>query len=81
MWLGKICLMGEEITWRLSAGNQKLEPLVHPKGDLTLRCSFCDKSQAEVAKLFSNPSGRVFRAYICDECVAGCDLVMKQDSK
>jgi len=31
----------------------------------TLRCSFCRRSEAEVAKLVAGP-----RVYICDRCVA-----------
>jgi hypothetical protein len=31
----------------------------------TLRCSFCNKTDAEVSKLVAGP-----RVFICDECVA-----------
>ncbi len=34
-----------------------------------LHCSFCLKSQHEVAKLVAGPAG----VYICDECVALCN--------
>src|SRR5467141_3324692 len=40
----------------------------------TLYCSFCGKSQHEVAKLVAGPS-----VFICDECVAICTGVI-QDS-
>lgn len=35
---------------------------------VTLRCSFCRKSQDAVGRLISSPSDYP-RAYICDECV------------
>ena len=38
-------------------------------GKKTLYCSFCMKSQHELAKLIAGP-GNIF---ICDECVALCD--------
>ena len=38
-----------------------------------LRCSFCGKSDQEVAKLAAGPGG----LYICDECVDACQLVMR----
>jgi ATP-dependent Clp protease ATP-binding subunit ClpX len=44
----------------------------------TLRCSFCRKSQDVVAKLISNPNDYP-RAYICDECVAVCASIIKDD--
>ena len=37
----------------------------------TLRCSFCKKSDAEVAKLVAGPGVR-----ICDECVAIASRLM-----
>ena len=37
-----------------------------------LHCSFCLKSQHEVAKLIAGP-GFIF---ICDECVALCDAIV-----
>jgi hypothetical protein len=39
----------------------------------TLRCSFCDLGEGEVARLFEGHSG-----YICDECVDVC-LQLLQD--
>ena len=35
----------------------------------TMHCSFCGKSQHEVAKLVAGPG----RIYICDECVGLCN--------
>lgn len=37
-----------------------------------LRCSFCRKSEAEVAKLVAGP-----RVYICDECVGAASRIMQ----
>jgi len=37
-----------------------------------LHCSFCGKSEHEVAKLCAGPGG----IHICDECVEACRLVM-----
>jgi ATP-dependent Clp protease ATP-binding subunit ClpX len=36
----------------------------------SLHCSFCLKSQYEIAKLIAGPGG----IFICDECVALCDI-------
>ena len=37
-----------------------------------LNCSFCGKSEDEIAKLAAGPSG----IYICDECVGVCQAIM-----
>ena len=42
-----------------------------------LYCSFCRKSQKEVAKLFSSPHDDP-RVYICDECVAVCHQIREE---
>jgi late competence protein required for DNA uptake (superfamily II DNA/RNA helicase) len=39
-----------------------------------LRCSFCRKTEDEVAKLVAGP-----RVYICDECVALASRIMESD--
>ncbi len=39
------------------------------------RCSFCDKSQAEVRRLIAGPYG----VYICDGCVQLCYEVIQED--
>jgi ClpX C4-type zinc finger len=43
-----------------------------------LRCSFCHRSDAEVAKLVSGPV-RLFvgRVYICDRCAAEANRIME----
>jgi ATP-dependent protease Clp ATPase subunit len=46
--------------------------------DEALCCSFCRKSQDVVQKLISSPSDYP-RAYICDECVAVCALILEDD--
>jgi ATP-dependent protease Clp ATPase subunit len=38
--------------------------------------SFCHKSQESVATLVSTPSDYP-RAYICDECIAVCNIVLE----
>ena len=42
--------------------------------DKKLFCSFCGKNQSEVKKLIAGPS-----VYICDECVALCNDIIKED--
>ncbi|MDD3815810.1 MAG: ATP-dependent Clp protease ATP-binding subunit ClpX [Desulfocapsaceae bacterium] len=39
-------------------------------------CSFCGKSQDEVAKLIAGPD-----VYICDECIALCNEIVHDDEK
>lgn len=38
-----------------------------------LRCSFCGKSQREVAKIIAGPT-----VYICDECVRLCAEILQE---
>jgi hypothetical protein len=44
-------------------------------GDLPF-CSFCGKSQDDVAKLIANPSSISARVYICDECIFFCHSIL-----
>ena len=53
-----------------AAAADKLPPHLGPHAPL--HCSFCLKSQHEVAKLISGP-GFIF---ICDECVGLCDAIV-----
>lgn len=46
--------------------------------DDSLQCSFCHKAQGAVAKLISSPS-EYPRAYICDECIAVCNVIMEDE--
>lgn len=46
-------------------------PIPAPAG--TLYCSFCLKSQHEVAKLVAGPGG----IFICDECVTLCNVYIE----
>ena len=39
----------------------------------TLRCSFCNRSQVEVQHLIAGP----FQTFICNECVALCNDILK----
>jgi ATP-dependent Clp protease ATP-binding subunit ClpX len=41
-----------------------------------LRCSFCGKTQDEVKKLVAGPT-----VYICNECVALCNDILKEEDK
>ncbi len=45
-----------------------------PKSQQELRCSFCSKSQAEVAKLIAGPD-----VHICEECVDRCNDVLAEE--
>jgi hypothetical protein len=45
---------------------------LHP----TLHCSFCGKSQHNVAKLIAGPS-----VFICDECVGLCNKIIGQPAE
>ena len=40
-----------------------------------LHCSFCGKSEDDIAKLAAGPGG----VHICDECVALCQVIMHGD--
>ena len=44
----------------------------------SLSCSFCRKPQSAVQKLIASP-GASSRAYICDECIAVCTSIVKED--
>lgn len=45
------------------------------KNEEVVRCSFCNKSQAQVRKLIAGPNG----AYICDECIEVCGEIMEEE--
>lgn len=40
-----------------------------------VRCSFCNKTQAQVRKLIAGPSG----AFICDECIEVCSEIIEEE--
>jgi hypothetical protein len=44
-------------------------------GESEIRCSFCHKSRAVVAKMIGSP-GESPKSYICDECVQVCVSVL-----
>lgn len=46
-----------------------------PADPTSLRCSFCDKSAAEVKKLIAGPS-----VYICDECISLCNEIIDEEN-
>ena len=43
--------------------------------DDQIRCSFCNKTQAQVRKLIAGPNG----TYICDECVDVCAEIIEEE--
>lgn len=43
--------------------------------DDSVRCSFCNKTQAQVRKLIAGPSG----AFICDECIDVCAEIIEEE--
>ena len=40
-----------------------------------IRCSFCNKTQAQVRKLIAGPAG----VYICDECIDICADILDEE--
>ena len=40
-----------------------------------VRCSFCNKTQAQVRKLIAGPNG----VYICDECIEVCSEIIEEE--
>ena len=49
-------------------------------GEETLRCSFCHKSQAAVARLIASP-GETAHAYICNECITACQSILEEEKR
>ena len=45
------------------------------RNDDQIRCSFCNKSQAQVKKLIAEPND----TYICDECVEVCSEIIEEE--
>ncbi len=45
-------------------------------GKRTIRCSFCGRGEAEVARMFAGPS-----AHICDSCVGVCQQILAPEAK
>ena len=54
---------------------QKLEWLESIADEKKMRCSFCQQSPTEFAKLISSPVD-TRRAYICDKCIAVCNSIL-----
>src|SRR2546427_9917188 len=48
--------------------------------DEPLRCYFCHKTQQQVEKLISSPSGYP-RGYIRNECVSGCQTILEDEKR
>lgn len=45
------------------------------RNDDQIRCSFCNKTQAQVRKLIAGPGG----VYICDECIDVCAEIIEEE--
>lgn len=64
---------------RIEAAHSAARPIDPPPAPAappsTLYCSFCGKTQHEVAKLIAGPD-----VFICDECVALCDDIVTDQS-
>ena len=45
------------------------------RNDNQVRCSFCNRTQAQVRKLIAGPEG----VYICDECVDVCAEIIEEE--
>lgn len=45
------------------------------RNDDQIRCSFCNKSQAQVKKMIAGPND----TYICDECVEVCSEIIEEE--
>ena len=43
--------------------------------DDVVRCSFCNKTQAQVRKMIAGPNG----VYICDRCVDVCAEIIEEE--
>ena len=50
-------------------------PFIKPK-PVESKCSFCNKLEKDVKKLFSNGQGK----FICDACVLKCKERMEDDT-
>jgi hypothetical protein len=48
--------------------------VVRTAGQEALRCSFCNKSQFDVAKLIAGPG-----VYVCNECVDLCNQIIAEE--
>jgi hypothetical protein len=57
----------------LAAKIEEAKPSLELNGKPTVFCSFCGKSQHDVAKLIAGPD-----VFICDECVSLCDSIIDE---
>jgi len=64
-------ITGREIRAALARIAGEPEP-EEPEGPL--HCSFCGRSQTEVAKLIAGPA-----VYICNECIARCVEILDEE--
>lgn len=47
---------------------------IYRSSDPMLRCSFCEKTQAEVLKIIAGPT-----SYICNECIGLCNDILSSE--
>ncbi len=52
---------------------EQLTAATEREGQKDLRCSFCNKPQAEVRQLVAGPT-----SFICDQCVGICVDILKE---
>lgn len=45
------------------------------KNEDVVRCSFCNKTQAQVRKIIAGPND----VYICDECIELCTEIIEEE--
>jgi hypothetical protein len=62
----------------INSGAETIDETKEPPNNSkkTLYCSFCGKSQHEVSKLIAGPN-----VFICDECVALCVNIIREEGK
>src|SRR5947207_3335696 len=72
---------GESYVTALRHVRASNKEIVMPTADVTeathalVRCSFCGKSQKQVAKLIAGPG-----VYICDECIGLCVGIIEDET-
>lgn len=72
-----LLFLGLALLWARKRWNARMTNGKEDKGtDGTLYCSFCGKSQNEVAKLIAGPT-----VFICNECVDLCNDIVHEDHR
>jgi len=75
----RICAgLPAQIRSRQTLGKRQLKQGIQAMPIRKLRCSFCRKTENQVAKLVGGPRLAFCpKVYICDECVAAANLIMQ----